>query len=374
MAKLAALLHELQQVADSPKIMLDKYLAEGKKVIGCFPIYTPAELVHAAGMIPMGVWGGQVNPAAAGQYVPIFICSIMRSCLEFGMVGKYQGLSAAIMPILCDTFRGMSGAWRVGVKDIPLIALIYPQNREVDGAREFLTAEYAVVKEKLAAIAGHQISDQAIETSIDIYNAHSVAIRAFCQTANEHLDVITPRLRHAVMKSAHFMEKAEHTAKVESITAALKKLPAHQWKGKRVVLTGITAEPNELLDILAEQGIAVVGDDLAQESRQFRTAIPAKGAALERLAQQWFDRSACPTIHEEQTSRGDFVVKLAQDNQADGVIVCLMSFCDVEEYEYPLLVKKTAAAGLPSLCLDIDQSTENSGQARTKLQTFAEMI
>lgn len=374
MANLAELLHELQQVADSPKIMLDKYLAEGKKVIGCFPIYTPAELVHAAGMIPMGIWGGQVNPAAAGQYVPIFICSIMRSCLEFGMMGKYQGLSAALMPILCDTFRGMSGAWRVGVKDIPLIALIYPQNREVDGAREFLTVEYAVVKEKLAAIAGHQISDQAIETSIAIYNAHSAAIRKFCQTANEHLDVITPRLRHAVMKSAHFMERAEHTAKVESITAELNKLPVHQWKGKRVVLTGITAEPNELLDILAEQGIAVVGDDLAQESRQFRTAIPAKGAALERLAQQWFDRSACPTIHEEQTSRGDFVVKLAQDNQADGVIVCLMSFCDVEEYEYPLLVKRTAAASLPNLCLDIDQSTENSGQTRTKLQTFAEMI
>jgi bcr-type benzoyl-CoA reductase subunit C len=374
MANLAKMLHDLQQVADSPKAMLDKYLAEGKKVIGCFPIYTPAELVHAAGLIPMGTWGGQVNPAAAGQYVPIFICSIMRSCLEFGMLGKYQGLSAVMMPILCDTYRGMSGAWRVGVKDIPLIALIQPQNREVDGARDFLAAEYAVVKEKLETIAGHKISDQDIEKSIAVYNAHNVAIREFCQTANEHLDVISPRLRHAVMKSAHFMEKAEHTVKVKAITAELKKLPVHQWQGKKVVLTGITAEPDELLDILAEQAIAVVGDDLAQESRQFRTDIPDQGTGLDRLAQQWFDRSACPTIHEEQTSRGDLVVKLAKDNKADGVIVCLMSFCDVEEYEYPLLVKVAEAAGIPNLCLDIDQSTENSGQARTKLQTFAEMI
>ena len=72
--------------------------AEGKKVVGCFPIYSGEELVHAAGMIPMGIWGGQVNPSAAGQYVPIFICSIMRSCLEYGMQGKYKGISAVVMP------------------------------------------------------------------------------------------------------------------------------------------------------------------------------------------------------------------------------------------------------------------------------------
>ena len=149
MANLNLMLQELQTIAANPRTMLDKYLAEGKKVVGCFPIYSGEELVHAAGMIPMGIWGGQVNPSAAGQYVPIFICSIMRSCLEYGMQGKYKGISAVVMPILCDTFRGMSGAWRVGVTDVPLIGLIQPQNREVEGARDFLAAEYAAVKNKL---------------------------------------------------------------------------------------------------------------------------------------------------------------------------------------------------------------------------------
>ncbi|MGL5514137.1 MAG: 2-hydroxyacyl-CoA dehydratase, partial [Sporomusa sp.] len=115
MANLSNLLNELKDGSDNPKAMLKKYLDSGKKVIGCFPIYTPAEIVHAAGMIPMGIWGGQINPSVAGQYAPIFICSIMRSALEFGMLGKYKAVSAVIMPILCDTFRGMSGAWRTGV-------------------------------------------------------------------------------------------------------------------------------------------------------------------------------------------------------------------------------------------------------------------
>ena len=375
MAKLNSLLENLQNVADNPKIMLKKYLDEGKKVIGCFPIYTPAELVTAAGMVPMGIWGGQVNPSIAGQYAPIFICSIMRSCLEFGMLGKYNGLSAVIMPILCDTFRGMSGAWRTGVSNIPLITVIQPQNRDVNGARDFLVGEYEAVKEKLEAIAGRKITDADIENAIKVYNEHSAAIREFCKVANKHLDVITPNVRHAVMKSAHFMDKAEHTAVLKEIVGELNALPEHQWKGKKVILSGITAEPSDLLDIFAENNIAVVGDDIAQEGRQFRTDIPTSGGTpMERLAQQWFDRKGCATIHEVESSRGQVVVDLVKEEKADGVVLCLMSFCDVEEYEYPMLVKAANAADIPIICLDIDQSTENSGQSRTKIQTFVEMM
>lgn len=374
MANLKLMLQELQTIAANPRTMLDKYLAEGKKVVGCFPIYSAEELVHAAGMIPMGIWGGQVNPSAAGQYVPIFICSIMRSCLEYGMQGKYKGISAVVMPILCDTFRGMSGAWRVGVTDIPLIGLIQPQNREVEGARDFLAAEYAAVKNKLAAIAGRPVEDAAIAASIEVYNAHSAIMCKFAEVANDHLDIITPKVRHAVMKSALFMEKSAHAAIVGDIVAELEKMPVHQWRGKRVLLTGITAEPEELLEFLSENNIAVVGDDLAQESRLYRTAIPDGNKPLDRLAAQWMERKACSTVHEEHNTRGDLLINMAKKYQADGVVICLMSFCDVEEYEYPMLAKKLEAVELPTLCLAIDQSTGDSGQSRTKIQSFMEMM
>lgn len=374
MAKINDLLMQLKDVSDNPKSMLKKYVDAGKKVIGCFPIYTPAEIVHASGMIPMGIWGGQVNPSVAGQYAPIFICSIMRSSLEFGMLGKYNGVSAVIMPILCDTFRGMSGAWRTGVKGIPLIGVIQPQNREVKGATEFLAAEYDEVRKQLEKIAGHPITDAEIEKSIDLYNEHGKTMMQFTKVANKHLDVITPKLRHAVMKSAHFMEKAEHMAIVKDIIAELNTLPECDWKGKKVIVTGITAEPDEILDIFAENNIAIVGDDLAQESRQFRTLIPAGETPLMRLAKQWDERKACSTVHEINNTRGQMLTDMAKAEQADGIITCLMSFCDVEEYEYPMIVKAAEKESIATLCLDIDQSTQNSGQSRTKLQTFVEMI
>lgn len=373
MADLKQLLQEMGDVAANPRAVLDKYLSQGKKVVGCFPIYTPEELVHAGGMIPMGLWGGQVNPTLAGRYNPIFTCSIMRSCLEYGMTDVYEGLSCAIMPMLCDTFRGTSGAWRAGVKDIPLVAFIHPQNRTASGAPEFLVEEYNQVRTLLEEHTGCKITDEALERSIEIYNEHAAVIREFLEVANSHLDIITPVVRHNVMKSATFLEKGEHTEKVRAIIAALKQLPVHKWQGKKVLLTGITAEPNEFLEIFAENNIAVVGDDLAQESRQYRTPIPEGNTPVERLAGQWLNRAGCSTVHEGESSRGQMLVEMARKYGAHGVTVCLMRFCDVEEYEYPFISKAVEEAGFYSLCLEIDQSTQNNEQSRTKIQSFVEM-
>ena len=124
--------------------------------------------------------------------------------------------------------------------------------------------------------------------------------------------------------------------------------------------------------MFAENGIAVAGDDLAQESRLYRTLIPEGTDAWDCLAGQWFMRHGCSVVHETSFTRGKMLVDMAKEAGADGVAVCLMRFCDVEEYDYPLITKEVENAGLFSLCLEIDQSTQNNEQSRTKLQTFAE--
>lgn len=50
---------------------------------------------------------------------------------------------------------------------------------------------------------------------------------------------------------------------------------------EKVLLTGILADSKDILDILEDNNISVVADDLAQETRQFRTDVPAGDDALE---------------------------------------------------------------------------------------------
>ena len=62
-----ALLDEFKVKAATPKQQLAEYKAQGKKVIGVLPYYAPEELVYAAGMVPMGIWGSTTTRRSAVQ-------------------------------------------------------------------------------------------------------------------------------------------------------------------------------------------------------------------------------------------------------------------------------------------------------------------
>ena len=374
MANLEARLKEVKIIAKSPKAQLKKYLAAGKKVMGCFPMYVPEVIAHAAGMVPMGMWGAQTEQKLSKLYLPAFACPLMQSNMELGLRGTYEGVTAAMIPTMCDTFRCVSQNWKSGVK-IPMISFSFPQNRKLQASVEFLETEYEHVKSCIEEILGTKITDEALENSVKIYNEHAKLMMKFAEIVPDHLDVITPTVRHEVMKSAMFVDKAEHIEIMKDIIAGLEARPAFNWTGKRVVLTGITAEPESFLKIFEDNGLAVVADDLGQEMRQYRTLIPDEGkTVMERIARQWNNRYACPLAHDEEFSRGDHLLDLCNKTKATGVVVCLMKFCDPEEYDFPLYNKQLRDAGIPSLSLDIDQQPTNYDQARTRLQAFAEIL
>ncbi|WP_307977555.1 2-hydroxyacyl-CoA dehydratase family protein [uncultured Phascolarctobacterium sp.] len=375
MADLHTNIESLKQACQNPRAQLDKYLAEGKKVIGCFEPYTPEELVHASGMIPLGLWGGQTDLKLVKSYLPPFACPIMQANLELGLNGTYKGLSGVIIPAICDTLRCMTQNWRFGVPDIPMIPIVYPQNRASTASTDYLISEYENVLVMLATITGQMMTEKALFRTIEIYNEHNAVMRDFTTLAVKHLDIITPAVRHAIMKSALFFEKSEHTAIVKEINESLKALPDYNFVGRKVILTGITGEPDAFLEILTKNKLAVVGDDLAQESRQFRTDIPINGGGgLKRLALQWKNRTCCSLIHELGKPRGSLLRELCQQTQADGVINCLMKFCDPEEYDQPWLEADLNKAGYPCLTVEIDPLNTSFEQLHTRIQTFAEML
>lgn len=365
----------LQEACRNPRARMDQYLAQGKKVVGCFAPYAPEELVHASGMIPMGLWGGQTELKLAKSYLPAFACPIMQANMEFGLNGTYDGMSAVMIPAICDTLRCMTQNWRFGVEPIQMVPVVYPQNRESPASVEYLISEFEQALVALATSTGQMMKEQALCGAIEIYNEHNEAMRAFDAAARHHLDVITPTIRHAVMKSAFFFEKSEHTAIVKEITAGLRERPAHEFTGKKVVLTGITCEPDELLRVLEENHIAVVADDLAQESRQYRTDTPLSGGGgLRRLALQWNARHGCSLIHENGKPRGAMLANLCRESGADGVIACLMKFCDPEEYDLPYCTKDLTGAGYPNITIEIDPLNAGFEQVRTRIQTFMEVL
>ncbi len=373
------LLKEFRAAAASPKQLLGKYKSAGKKVIGVLPYYAPEELVYAAGMIPMGIWGSNTKTISrAKEYCATFYCTIAQLALEMLLDGTMDQLDGIITPTICDTLRPMSQNYRVSMgKKMPVIFLAHPQNRFDTNGLQFCVDQYTNVRKELEKIAGKEITDEAIRNAIRVYNESRAARRAFVKLAAEHPDVVTPTLRSAVLKSAWFMPKDEHTALLNQLNAELEKLPACDWKGTKIVTSGIVCDNPHLLAALEENGIAIAADDVAHESRAFRVDASEEGDPMMALAKQFADLDYDVLLYDPESSknrRGEFVANMVKESGAQGLVLFMQQFCDPEEMEYPYLKKALDAAGIPHIKLGIDQQMRDFEQARTALQAFADVL
>ncbi len=88
-----------------------KAAAPGRKAIGYMPVYVPRELIHAAGMLSVGILGGgdQLEVIQGDAYYQSYICRIPRSTIELGLTGRLDCLDGMLFPSICDVIRNLSG-------------------------------------------------------------------------------------------------------------------------------------------------------------------------------------------------------------------------------------------------------------------------
>lgn len=358
-----------------PGKQLREYVASGKKVIGCFPLYVPEALIYASGMIPFGMWGAELEVDQAKKFFPAYICGIMQTNIELAMRGVYDGISAVLITTLCDSLKCATQNWKYAVPDIEMIAVNYPQNRNSSGAFDFLYCQFQKIQEDLERISGRSITESDLNRAIDICNKHSCVMREFLDLASCYPSEISPENRNYVIKSGYFMDKNEHTQMVQALIKEIKKLEPGRFRGIRVVTTGIIADSVDLMRIFKENKVSVVMDDIAHESRQFRVDIPYDSKdGIGGIVQQFLDMYACSTLTGGKISREDYIVQLVEKYHADGVIIVMTKFCDPEEYDYPVIRKKLEECHIPVLTLEVDKQISNYGQAATAIQSFQEMI
>ena len=375
-----AKIQEFAAIAANPGAQLAKFKAEGKKVVGVMPYYAPEELVYAAGMVPMGIWGSNDKEISRSkEYCATFYCTIAQLALEMLLDGTMDQLDALITPTICDTLRPMSQNFRVAVgSKIPCIFLAHPQNRFDDFGVEFCKDQYRSVLEKLAFLAGHDVTNKDILKAIKVYNASRAARREFVKLANEHCDVVNPIQRSAVLKASYFMLKDEYTEKLVALNEELKALPKADWKGTKVVTSGIICDNPKLLQIFIDNNIAIAADDVAHESRSFRFDAPENVEdGLLALAMQFSSMDYDILLYDKnsnQNRRAEDVVAKVKESGAQGLVLFMQQFCDPEEMEYPYLKKALNAAGIPHIKLGVDQQMRDFGQASTALEGFADVL
>lgn len=376
-----ALLQEFNVAANSPKKLLNEYKAQGKKCIGVMPYYAPVELIHATGMVPMGLWGSNTKSIKlAKEYCATFYCSLAQLDLEMLLDGTLDQLDGYLTTVLCDTLRPMSQNIRVAAKKFnkfPTIFLAHPQNRKPEYGIQYCIDQYTFVKERLEEISGTKMTDEALANSIKLFNKSRKLRREFVKLAGQHPEAVSAVLRSAVLKASYFLEVEVYIEKLEALNKELNNLPESNWDGVKVITSGIICDNPTLLKIMDDNKIAIAADDVAHESRMFLVDAPEDVEPMRALALQFAAQDYDILLYDDQSSRNrraEHVCDLVKENEAGGVIVFMQNFCDPEEMEYPYLRKAMDEAKIHHIKLGIDHQMRDFGQAATAMEAFADVL
>ena len=357
-----------------------KDVAPGRKAIGYMPVYVPRELIHAAGMLPVGILGGgdQLEVIQGDAYYQSYICRIPRSTIELGLTGRLDCLDGMLFPSICDVIRNLSGMWQILFKDKYVRYFDVPQNYEDEIGGRYYVDELSVLRDDLARLRGAPITDADLDASIAVYNANRGAIRdLYAYRAQKPWQAPTSEV-YLVLRAGMVLPPEEHTALVREYLAAADALPRPMRDNARVVINGTFCEqpPLGLIKSIEMAGCYVVDDDFMLVGRWLLDDVPTGGEPLWELSKAFLHRSASTAAKYDarREDKGMYLVNQVKTRGAEGVVFAAPSFCDPALLERPMLQDVLARHGIPYTAFKYAENTGQMAPIREQAGTFADSI
>jgi benzoyl-CoA reductase subunit C len=352
----------------------------GAKAIGYMPIYVPREIIHAAGMLPVGIFGGgdQLEVIQGDAYYQSYICRIPRSTIELGLTGRLDCLDGMLFPSICDVIRNLSGMWQILFQDKYVKYFDVPQNYDDAVGGAFYVHELRALREDLAALAGRPVTDDDLRASIAAYNDNRRAVRElYAYRAAKPWQAPTSEV-YLVLRAGCVLPVEEHTRLVRAYLAAADAAPRARRDNARVVLTGAFCEqpPLSLIKSIEMAGCYVVDDDFMLIQRWLVDDVPESGDPLEELSKAFLHRSTQTSskYDEKKEDKGRTLLAQVKSRGAEGVVFAAPSFCDPALLERPMLQDVLAKHGIPCTAFKYAENTGQMAPIREQAGTFADSI
>ncbi len=357
----------------------------GRKAIGYMPIYVPREIIHAAGMLPVGVLGGgdQLEVIHGDAYYQSYICRIPRSTIELGVTRRLDVLDGMLFPSICDVIRNLSGMWQLMFEDKYVRYFDVPQNFEDEVGGAYYVRELEQLKADLAElggreVGGREVGDDDLRASIAVYNDNRKAIAELYDfRAREPWNAPTSEV-YLVLRAAMVLPPEEHTGLVRAYIDAARAEDRAMRDNCRVVLCGVFCEqpPLGLIKSIEIAGCYIVDDDFMLVNRWLLDEVPTEGDPIQNLVAAFLHGSneSAAKYQPVAAQKGMHLVDAVRRTGAEGVIFASPSFCDPALLDRPMLQHALAAHDIPFTAF---KYAENSGQMqpiREQAGTFADSI
>jgi len=360
---------------------LRKLKEAGTKIIGYISNgYMPEELVYACKAVPAPVGlirGGEHEPIAiSGSYLPRFLDTFCRSQIGYKMLGEelmYQIVDLVVVPVTDNDVRSIAESWDF-FTNTEVFRYGVPHVKDELGFQYYL-GSLNELKEKLEKFLSTEIDEDKLRESITLFNKMRELMKEISLLRKSEQPPISggdfARLNHASLHA----DPAVFVDILESLSRELKgkEVPV---KKPRILLTGSTMAMGDykIPDMVEDLGASVVIEDFCEGIRPYWESVTINGQLLKAWAETSFMKRVAPAFFRPSGERIDFMLKLAEDFNVDGIIWYQLMYrasYDIESFYFENILKDK---GIPLLKVQSDYDKAELGPLRTRVETFIETI
>ena len=351
----------------------------GGRAVAAYPVWAPAEIIHAAGMLPMALLGGgtSVELTHADARFQSFVCSIAKSSLELGFQGVVKGIDGFVFSNICDVARNLGSIWKRNFPDVFVEYLHLPQNSMSPGVPTYAANELRRLAAGFEQAFGLKVTEAALAKSIETYNTLRSRIRALYAFRIVEPQKLSTTELYVVLRAATLVEPEESIGWLDVLLAALPRREARPRDRLRVVVEGAFCElpPLGLLEVLEEAGCYVVEDDLFLGWRWFTSDVATDGDPFERLGAAYVNQSVpSSTRHEGRVHRSAGLIEKVRRANAQAVIFMPAKFCEPALFDYVLMKQGLERAGIPHMIVEFEEKMWTFERTRNEIETFVESM
>jgi benzoyl-CoA reductase subunit C len=323
-----------------------------RKVIAYMPVYVPREIIHAAGMLPLGIMGGgdgRGDPRR--RLLPELHLSHPTLDHRAGLSKRMDFVDGMLFPSICDVIRNLSGMWKLLFPGKYVRYFDVPQNYRDDVGGSYYTNELNELREGLEHLSGRKITDDALRASIAVYNENRRLVQAVYGMRSREPWKVPSSEVYLLMRAGLVLPVEEHNQMLSEYLAAAENVKASKRDNCRVVINGSFCEqpPLNLIKSIELAGCYIVDDDYMIVHRWLRNPVSTGGDPMQNPSLAFLHESIATAAKydDKEEDKGKYLLEQVRSNAAEGVIFAAPSFCDPALLERPMLADRCSEHNVP---------------------------
>lgn len=359
---------------------LEEHRKNGGKVVGTFCVFVPDEVILATNAIGVGLCSGSQFWIEDGEKVlPRNLCPLIKAFTgaKVGLTCPYfQSCDLLVGETTCD---GKKKAYEILKDYTPVHVMELPQMKREKNYIQWEEEIKLFIKE-MEKLTGNKVTVERLKKAIDLNNRKRRVLKRLYDLRKNTPSPISGLDSLLITQIAFYDEPERFIEKTEELCDELEERVKNAKPNgkKRIMITGTPmALPNwKMHSIVEGLDAEIVVEETCIGTRYFENEVSPEGDTIDDLVKNMAERymninCACFTPNDGRT---EDILRYAKDYDIDGVIYYNLSFCHTYAIEYGQVEEVLKSNDIPVLMVETDYSEEDTGQIRTRVEAFLEMI